>query len=89
MGNGNLEVGNETPTRKSGQPTMTSARSGSPDQRIDSPPNTEHPCGAMSQQAHEFPGNFSTPQKFVRLVGCRETRRTTTGTSPYPNPAKR
>jgi len=31
-------------------------------------------CGAMSQQRGDS-GNFSAPQKFVRLVGCRDTRR--------------
>jgi len=88
VGNGNVEVGNQTPTRKSGQPTVMSGRNGSPDQRIDSPPKTEHPCGAMSQQGNEFRGNLSAPQKFVHLVGCREARRAS-GINPYPNPAKR
>lgn len=95
MGNGNVEVGNQTPTRKSGQPAveLMSGRNGSPDQRIDSPPKqnsqkAEHPCGAMTQQGSEFRGNLSAPQKFVHLVGCREAKRAA-GISQYPNPAKR
>jgi len=30
-------------------------------------------CGAMSQQRGDL-SNQSTPQKFVRLVGCRDPR---------------
>jgi hypothetical protein len=56
VGNGNIEVGNKTATRKPG------------------PLKTERPrnCGAMSQQCADS-GSFSTPQKFVRLVGCRDS----------------
>jgi hypothetical protein len=76
VGNGNIDVGNHTPTRKPGQPAveLTSGRDGSSEQRIDSSPKTEHPCGAMSQQGDEFHGNLSAPQKFVHLVGCREPK---------------
>jgi hypothetical protein len=76
VGNGNIEVGNHTPTRKPGQPAVepTSGRNGSSEQRIDSSPKTEPPCGAMSQQGDEFHGNLSAPQKFVHLVGCREPK---------------
>jgi hypothetical protein len=31
------------------------------------------PCGAMSQQRSDT-GSQSTPQKFLRLVGCRDPR---------------
>jgi hypothetical protein len=31
------------------------------------------PCGAMSQQRSDT-GSQSTPQKFVRLVGCHDPR---------------
>jgi hypothetical protein len=76
VGNGNVEVGNHTPTRKPDQPAVepTSGRNGSSEQRIDSSPKTEAPCGAMSQQGDEFHGNLSAPQKFVHLVGCREPK---------------
>lgn len=65
MGNGNIEVGSATPTRKPGQPVERQGQA------------SEHPvslCGAMSQQCSEFLGNVSAPQKFVHLVGCRERK---------------
>jgi hypothetical protein len=76
VGNGNIGVGKQTPTRKSGQPAveLTSRRNGFSEQRIDNPPKTERLCGAMSQQGGEFRGNLSAPQKFVHLVGCREPK---------------
>jgi hypothetical protein len=83
VGNGNIDVGNETPTRK-------------PRQRIDNSLKTERQvndssvCGAMSQQGGEFGGNVSAPQKFLHLVGCRE-RKVQLGPEvrPHPNPIKR
>ena len=92
MGNGNIEVGNRTPTRKPGQPAveLVSGRNGSPEQRIVSSLKTEPPCGAMSHQGGEFRGNLSAPQKFVHLVGCREPKvKAGSKISQYPNPAKR
>ena len=93
MGNGNIDVGNESPTRKPGQP---SGNVGSSELRIDSSLKTEREakspglCGAMSQQGGEFRGNVSAPQKFVHLVGCRDSK-VTPGleTSQYPNRVKR
>jgi hypothetical protein len=83
VGNGNIDVGNETPTRNPGQ-------------RIDSPLNTKRPekpsglCGAMSQQGDEFRGNVSAPQKFVHLVGCRDRKVEPGLEAPqYSNPVKR
>ena len=91
MGNGNIDVGKQTPTRKPGQPAveLMSGRNGSK-QRIDSSLKTEAPCGAMSQQGGEFRGNLSAPQKFVHLVGCREPK-VVRGSEvrQYSNPAKR
>jgi hypothetical protein len=56
-------------------------------------------AGAMSQQGAPIMGdNQSSPQKFVRLVGCRDAKagdlkagdtRTGSEAPPYPNPAKR
>lgn len=92
MGNGNVEVGNQTPTRKPGQPAveLKSGRNGSSEQRIDSFLKTESPCGAMSQQGAEFRGNQSAPQKFVHLVGCHEPKvRPGSEVRSYSNPAKR
>jgi len=83
VGNGNIDVGNKTPTRKPGQPVAEDS-SGSNKLRIDPSLKTDHqekasehpagPCGAMSQQGSEFCGNVSAPQKFVQLVGCRERK---------------
>jgi hypothetical protein len=43
----------------------------------------------MSQQGSEFRGNVSAPQKFVRLVGCRERKAGSAPEArPYPNPVK-
>ena len=81
MGRGNIDVGSATPTRKPGQPVERQGET------------SEHPvslCGAMSQQGCEFLGNISAPQKFVRLVGCREPK---VGSGQearqYSNPVKR
>ena len=65
MGSGNIDVGSAIPTRKPGQPVERQGET------------SEHPVspyGAMSQQGSEFRGNVSAPQKFVRLVGCRERK---------------
>ena len=78
MGNGNNDVGNKSPTRKPGQPVVHGlARSdGSAGLRADRPTplKTERPSiyGAMLQQCADS-GIVSSPQKFVRLVGCRDS----------------
>jgi hypothetical protein len=99
VGNGNIDVGNKTPTRKPGQP-VAGHSSGSNQLRVDPSLKTdrqerasERPaglCGAMSQQSSEFRGNLSAPQKFVHLVGCRE-RKVEPGLEAhqYSNPVKR
>jgi hypothetical protein len=58
-------------------------------------------AGAMSQQGAPIMGdNQGSPQKFVRLVGCRDPKardlkpgdtkiRTGSEARPYPNPVKR
>ena len=78
VGNGNIDVGNQTPTRKPGQPIVQGSN-GSAELRIDpalkkgrASTNPARNCGAMSQQGGEFRGNVSAPQKLVHLVGCRE-----------------
>lgn len=90
MVNGNIDVGNESPTRKPGQPTVEnlSGSIGSSELRIDSSLKKGR-CGAMSQQGGEFRGNVSAPQKFVHLVGCRD-RKVAPGleTSQYPSRVK-
>ena len=92
MGNGNINVGNRTSTRKPGQPLVErlSGSNGFSELRIDSSPKTERSCGAMSQQGGEFLGNVSAPQKFVRLVGCREPKAVRDSeVRRYPDPVKR
>jgi hypothetical protein len=104
VGNGNIDVGNDTPTRKPGQPVVEDfSRSNGSGPRIDLSPKIErqekilggaqHPgslCGAMSQQGGEFRGNVSAPQKLLQLVGCRD-RKGAPGLEarPYSNPVKR
>jgi hypothetical protein len=80
VGSGNIDVGRATPTREAGPPA---------ERKGEAPEHPVRPCGAMSQQGGEFRGNVSAPQKFVRLVGCRE-RKPGPGSEarPYPNPVK-
>ena len=93
MGNGNVDVGNKTPTRKPGRLIVErpAGADGSPELRIETP-NTvrmKRPAlsGAMSQQCGDS-GNVSAPQKFVQLVGCREPK---ARSEPWvrPGPTKR
>ena len=48
-------------------------------------------AGAMSQQSAPVMGdNQCSPQKFVRLVGCRDPKvKPGSEVRPYPNPLKR
>jgi hypothetical protein len=78
---GNIDVGNKTPTRKTGQPTVERLHgsNGLPELRIDqpSPSRADHPgnCGAMTLQSGDSGwGNQSAPQKLLHLVGCREAK---------------
>ena len=95
MGNGNIDVGNKTPTRKARQPIGESlaVTEGSSEPRIDqpNPAKAERICGAMSQQRGDSGrGNESAPQKFVQLVGCRDPKaRSEPWVRPRPAPAKR
>jgi hypothetical protein len=71
VGNGNNDVGNKTATRKAGRIGLA----GGAEPRMDKPAPLKVErtkiCGAMQQQCADS-GNFSAPQKFVRLVGCRD-----------------
>jgi hypothetical protein len=59
VGDGNINVGNKTATRKPGQPKSARPRI----------------CGAMAQQSCDSGrGNQSAPQKFVQLVGYRDPK---------------
>jgi hypothetical protein len=81
VGNGNIDVGTETLTRKIGQPTVErlSGSNGLPELRIDQPgpARAERPkaCGAMTQQSGDSGwGTQCAPQKLLHLVGCREAK---------------
>jgi hypothetical protein len=92
VGNGNIDVGNKTATRKPGQPIVEQMASSS-ERRIDKTiaPKAERPrnCGAMSQQCGDSGrGNQSAPQKFVQLVGFRDPK-AQPRPSMRPAPAKR
>ena len=85
MGNGNIDVGNETPTRKPGQRIDNSLKT----ERPETPSEPQGLCGAMSQQGGEFRGNVSAPQKFVHLVGCRDRKAKPGVEARQSNPLKR
>ena len=79
MGSGTAGVGNKTAADKAGQPIVErlAGSDGSSEPPIDeqNPLKTERVriCGAMSQQRGDS-RNASAPQKFVRLVGCRDPK---------------
>lgn len=94
MGNGNIDVGNKSPTRKPGHP-MVEPFVGSDDSselRIEKQRKTKREgiCGAMSLQRGDIGrDNESAPQKFVRLVGCRDSKaRPGPWVRPRPTPMK-
>ena len=77
VGNGIIDVGNQTPSRNPSQPvTEPLAQSDrSSELRIDKPlqTGTISICGAMPlQRGDSGRGNESVPQKLVHLVGCRD-----------------
>jgi hypothetical protein len=89
---GNNDVGTNTAARTAGRSMIERlARTDSaPKLRIEAPNTVRMKrsanCGAMSQQNGDS-GNYSTPQKFVQLVGCRDPK---AGSEPWvrPGPAK-
>jgi len=97
VGNGNIDVGNKSPTRKPGQPIVErlAGTDGSSELRIDKrnplKPGRPGISGAMSlQRGDSGRGNESAPQKFVQLVGCRDPKaRLEPWVRPRPAPAKR
>lgn len=80
VGNGNTDVGNEKLSRKPGQPVVEALGDDSSNKpRTDKQdrPRAERPriSVAMAQQCGDMGrGNQSAPQKFVRLVGCRDPK---------------
>jgi hypothetical protein len=94
VGNGNIDVGNQTPTRSPDQSIVERlvGGDGSSEPPIDKPlqTGTISICGAMSLQGGDGGrGNESVPQKFVHLVGCRDPKvRPEPSVRPQPVPTK-
>jgi hypothetical protein len=90
VGNGNIDGGKKSPTRKPGQPRAGILGGNvSPAAQLDAQ-KIERPrvCGAMAQQCGQS-GNDYAPQKFVRLVGYRDPNpRPETWVRPRPAQAK-
>lgn len=77
MGNGDIVVGSKSPPRKPANVTVKDIADRAAAARSTAAPDfaeAERHCGAMSQQRGNS-GMLSTPQKFVRLVGCRDPKR--------------
>jgi hypothetical protein len=95
VANGNIDVGNKTPTRKPGQPTVenSAVTGGSSELRTGKPARLkkERPSAAMAQQCGDSGrGNESAPQKFLQLVGYRDPHaRHEPWVRPRPAPVKR
>jgi hypothetical protein len=91
VANGNIDVGNKTPTRKPGQPTVenSAVTGGSSDKPAAL--KKERPSAAMAQQCGDSGrGNQSAPQKFLQLVGYRDPNaRHEPWVRPRPAPQKR
>ena len=70
MGSGNTDIGNRSGFRKAGRSSVKGPTVAAPNSASMNRPAI---TGAMSQQCGDN-GNFSTPQKFVHLVGCRDAK---------------
>jgi hypothetical protein len=94
VGNGIIDVGNQTPSRNPSQPTAEplAQSDGSSEPRIDKPlqTGTISLCGAMPlQRGDSCRRNESVPQEFVRLIGCRDPNvRPEPWVRPQPVPTK-
>ena len=81
MDHGDIVVGSKPSTRKPSAVKPKTAiveklakRAGVSMQRAKAAPGiADRHCGAMSQQRSDS-GAVSTPQKFVHLVGCRDSK---------------
>jgi hypothetical protein len=92
VANGNVDVGNKTPTRKRGRPIVEHLAWSDDSSGLQNAPQKRERriSGAMSQQRGDSGrGNESAPQKFVQLVGCRDSKaRAEPWVRPRPVPAK-
>jgi hypothetical protein len=78
MGSGDIIIaGSNPPSRKRKSVTVKNPAKGaggsSPQRNAPTPGKAESHCGAMSQQRIDS-GAASTPQKFLRLVGCHASK---------------
>ncbi len=78
MGNGSTDVDSIPRPRETGQPSIERLIKSSffelwVDPRDVTRTDPERPCGAMAQQCGDS-GYQSAPQKFIHLVGCRDTK---------------
>ena len=75
MGNGDIVVGKKSPARtpKTVIVDTMAKRGGAAAPTASTPPAKDGHCGAMTQQRGDS-GAISTPQKFVRLVGCHDVK---------------
>jgi hypothetical protein len=78
MGSGDIIIaGSNPPSRKRKTVTVKNPAKGaggsSPQRNAPTPGKAETHCGAMSQQRTNS-GAASTPQKFLRLVGCGDSK---------------
>lgn len=73
MGNGDIVVGSRPSTRKSKTVISENPKRAAIPPGDQPPAQAAHHCGAMSQQRADG-GAMSTPQKFVHLVGCRDSK---------------
>ena len=67
MGSGDIIAGSNPSTRKPKAAIVKKKLA------KDGPGNSEHYCGAMSQQRTDS-GAVSTPQKLLHLIGCRDPK---------------
>jgi hypothetical protein len=96
VGSASTDASKGSRTAKRDRPTVqgSTGASGSPELQIDRAhrPNDAGSwvCGAMSEQhGQDGRGNESVPQKFVRLVGCRDPNAgTERGARPHPRKGK-
>jgi hypothetical protein len=76
VGNGNFDAGKKDPIRGLLRPIRGNSPEGEPEtgSNEENRPKFEQvkTCGAMSEQHGH--GNESSPQRFIRLIGCRDPK---------------
>jgi hypothetical protein len=73
VGNGNIEVGEKTPIGKTSRPNLEGWFGSPPLPKMRPGDRVPARAGAMAEQRGDSGrGDQSSPQKLVRLVGCRD-----------------